>query len=133
MKNKTRSLSLAKQYLGKEVSIVIDRPLGSKHPEHGFVYQVNYGYVPGTQPADGEELDAYYLGVSKPLHAAEGRCIAIIHRLNDDDDKLVVVPKTQTGLTDSEIAKAVNFQERWFDCEILRTRTSGAVDLDNKC
>ena len=115
---------LAEQYLGKEVSIIIDRPLGSKHSRHNFVYEVNYGYVPGTQSADGEELDAYYLGVSRPLHTAEGKCIAIIHRLNDDDDKLVVVPETHIDLTDSEIAKAVNFQEQWFDGEIRRTRGS---------
>ena len=51
MKNRSRSLLLAAQYLGKEVSIIIDRPLGSKHPKHGFVYEVNYGYVPGTQSA----------------------------------------------------------------------------------
>ena len=124
MKNKSRSLLLAEQYLGKEVSIIMDRPLGSKHPKHGFVYEVNYGYVPGTQSADGEELDTYYLGVSRPLHTAKGKCIAIIHRLNDDDDKLVVVPETQTDLTDDEIAKAVNFQEQWFDSEIRRTRAS---------
>ena len=124
MKDKSHSLLLAEQYLGKEVSIVIDRPLGSKHPRHGFVYEVNYGYVPGTQSADGEELDAYYLGVSRPLRTAKGRCIAIIHRLNDDDDKLVVVPKSRIDLTDSEITKAVNFQEQWFDSEIRRIRAS---------
>ena len=124
MKNKSRSLLLAEQYLGKEVSIIMDRPLGSKHPKHGFVYEVNYGYVPGTQSADGEELDTYYLGVSRPLHTAKGKCIAIIHRLNDDDDKLVIVPKTQTNLSDNEIAQAVNFQEQWFNYEILRPRTS---------
>lgn len=124
MKDRSRSLLLAEQYLGKGVSIIIDRPLGSKHPKHDFVYEINYGYVPGTQFTDGEELDAYYLGVSRPLHTAEGRCIAIIHRLNDDGDKLVVVPKTQINLTDSEIAEAVNFREQWFDYEILRTRTS---------
>ena len=124
MQNKSRSLLLAEQYLGKEVSIIIDRPLGSKHPKHGFVYELNYGYVPGTQSADGEELDAYYLGINRPLHTVKGRCIAIIHRLNDDDHKLVIVPETQIDLTDSKIAQAVNFQEQWFDCEILRTRTS---------
>lgn len=124
MQNKSHSLLLAEQYLGKEVSIIIDRPLGSKHPKHGFVYEINYGYVPGTQSADGEELDAYYLEINRPLHTVKGRCIAIIHRLDDDDDKLVIVPETQIDLTDSEIAQAVNFQEQWFDCEILRTRTS---------
>ena len=124
MQNKSRSLFLAEQYLGKNVSIIIDRSLGSEHPRHGFVYEVNYGYVPGTQSADGEELDAYYLGVSRPLRTAEGRCIAVIHRLNDDDDKLVIVPETHLDLTDSEITKAVNFQEQWFDGEIRRTRSS---------
>ncbi len=124
MQNRSRSLLFAKQYLGKEVSIVIARPLDSKHPKHGFVYEVNYGYVPGTQSADGEELEAYYLKVSRPLYAAKGRCIAIIHRLNADDDKRVVVPKTQTDLTNSEIAQAVNCQEQWFDYEILWARAT---------
>lgn len=124
MKNVTHSLSLAEQYLGKEVPIIMDRPLGSKHPQDGFVYEVNYGYVPGTQSADGEELDAYYLGISKPLYTAKGKCIAIIHRLNDDDDKLVIVPRTQANLSDNEITKAVNFQEQWFNYEILRPPTS---------
>ena len=66
MENKSRSLLLAEQYLGEEVSIIMDTPLGSKHPKHGFIYEANYGYVPGTQSADGAELDAYYLGAAAP-------------------------------------------------------------------
>lgn len=57
----SESLKIAKKFLGKEVAAVIDRPLGSKHPEHGFVYEANYGYVPGTKVPDGGELDAYFL------------------------------------------------------------------------
>ena len=120
MKVTSRSLALAKQYLGKELTVVFDRPLGSRHPKYGFVYKVNYGYVPGTQSSDGEALDVYYLGVDSPLQEAIGRCIAIIHRLDDDDDKLVVIPKTQADLSDAEIVKAINFVEQWFDYEILR-------------
>ena len=56
-----------KHYLGKEVTVKIDRPLGTKHPKHGFIYQCNYGYIPNTISGDGEELDAYVLGVHKPL------------------------------------------------------------------
>jgi inorganic pyrophosphatase len=48
--------------------------------------------VPDTKAPDGEEIDAYFLGIDKPVKKAQGKCIAIIHRLNDDDDKLVVVP-----------------------------------------
>ena len=30
--------------------------MGSRHPKHGFIYPVNYGYVPNTISGDGEEL-----------------------------------------------------------------------------
>lgn len=113
------SFDIAKVFLGKEVDVTIDRPLGSKHPKHGFVYEANYGFVGGTVSADGEELDAYFLGVNEPVQTARGVCIAIIHRLNDDDDKLVVVPKDCT-LSDSEIRDATQFQEKYFKSEIIR-------------
>jgi inorganic pyrophosphatase len=109
----------AEDFLGKEVEVIIDRPLGSKHPKHGFKYETNYGYVPNTKSPDGEELDAYYLGVDKPLKKAKGICIAIIHRTNDVDDKLVIVPEG-TKLTNEEIEKDTNFQEQWFKHRIVR-------------
>jgi inorganic pyrophosphatase len=115
----SRSLNLAREYLGKTVEVVVDRPLGSKHPEHGLVYDANYGYIPGTKAPDGEELDAYYLGVSTPVKKAKGRCVAIVHRLDSDDDKLVVVPEGVV-ISDAQIVRNVKFQEQWFDFEILR-------------
>ena len=117
---KSVSLSLAKLYLGKEVEVIIDRPIGSKHPKHGFVYEVNYGYIPDTKAPDGEELDAYVLGIEKPIESFKGKCIAIIHRMNDDDDKLVVVSKSIEDMSDEEIQKATNFQEQFFQSEIVR-------------
>lgn len=54
-------------YLNKDVLVKIDRKLGSKHPKHGFIYTLNYGYIPNTISGDGEELDAYVLGVYEPL------------------------------------------------------------------
>lgn len=117
---KSTSLILAKPYLGKEVELIIDRPLGSKHPKHGFVYEVNYGYIPDTKAPDGEELDAYVLGVEKPVGSFKGKCIAIIHRLDDDDDKLVVVPKSSEDMSDEDIRKATHFQEQFFQSEIIR-------------
>lgn len=115
------TLSLAKPYLEKEVEVIIDRPLGSKHPKHGFVYEVNYGYIPDTKAPDGEELDAYVLGIEKPIESFKGKCIAIIHRLNDDDDKLIVVPKSNEDMSDEEIRIATNFQEQFFQSEIIRS------------
>lgn len=117
---KLKSFSLAKQYLGKTVDVVIDRPLGSKHPKYGFAYTVNYGYIPDTQAPDGEELDAYVLGVVEPIKSFRGICIAIIHRLDDDDDKLVVIPELLGGISDKDIRNATNFQEQFFMSEIVR-------------
>jgi inorganic pyrophosphatase len=47
-------------YLGKIIEIKIDRPYGLRDPQHGFIYELNYGYVPETKSPGGEELDAYY-------------------------------------------------------------------------
>ena len=106
-------------FIGKNVSVRIDRPLNSKHPKHGFVYEANYGYVPNTVSGDGEELDAYVLGVNKPVQEFTGKCIAVIHRTNDDDDKLIIVPEDK-NLTDEEIRQFTNFQEQFFESEIIR-------------
>jgi inorganic pyrophosphatase len=115
----SKSLELCRKFLGKEVELVIDRPLGTKHPKHGFVYEVNYGYLPNTKAPDSDDLDAYFLGADKSVKKAKGICKAIVHRLSDDDDKLVVMPM-MIDLTDAEIKKAVHFQEQWFEHEILR-------------
>lgn len=115
----SQSLQIAKKHLGEKVRVVMDRPLGSKHPKHGFEYEANYGFIEGIKAPDGEDLDAYYLGVDKPLDQAEGVCIAIAHRKNNDDDKLIVVPEGAT-MTDGQIMSAIHFQEQWFDTEIVR-------------
>ncbi len=115
----SESLKIAKQYLGKEVEVVMDRPLGSKHPKHGFLYEANYGFIQGVKAPDGEDLDAYYLGVQEPLEKAKGVCIAIAHRKDNDDDKLIVVP-AGTEMSDEEIMSAIHFQEQWFKTEVVR-------------
>lgn len=108
-----------KDFLNKTVKVIIDRPLGSKHPKHNIYYSVNYGYIPNTKSADGEELDVYVLGVFEPVKEFEGRCIAIIHRTNDDDDKLVAVPEGK-DFSDEQIRALTEFQERFFESEIIR-------------
>ncbi len=107
------------QFIGKTVKAEIDRPLNSKHPKYGFIYPVNYGYIPNTKSQDGEEIDCYILGIDEPLKTFEGECIAVINRTNDDDDKLIIVPKGKE-YTDSEIRELTNFQEKYFESEIIR-------------
>ena len=108
-----------KDYLGKKITIKIDRPLGTRHPKHNFIYLLNYGYVPNTISDDGEELDAYLLGVFDLVKEYHGRVIAIIHRTNDNDDKLVVVPDG-VNYTDDQIMALTEFQERFFKSVIGR-------------
>ena len=107
-----------KDFLGKKVKVVMDRPIGSKHPKWNFIYPINYGYVPNTISGDGEELDAYIVGIFEPVEEYEGECIAAIHRLDDDDDKLVIAPEEKI-YTKQQIEALVEFQERFFEHEII--------------
>lgn len=120
MESKTNQFTSATNFLGKLVTVIVDRPLGSKHPKFGWEYPLNYGYVENTLSPDGEELDAYVIGINTPIETFTGFCVAIIHRTNDDDDKLVVVPENQKEITNEEIREATNFQEKYFESEILR-------------
>ena len=107
-----------KKYLNTIVLVKMDRPMGTQHPKHGWVYPVNYGYIPNTTSGDVEELDAYVLGVTEPMDEFVGRCIAIIHRTNDNDDKLVVVPDG-VMLDNATIDAQTAFQEQWFEHVII--------------
>lgn len=116
---KTKSFAMAEKYLSKIVEITIDRPLGSFHPKWNFKYEVNYGYLKGEMAPDGEELDAYLLKIDKPVEKFTGKVVAIVHRTNDDDDKLVVIPENES-ITDEEIEESIEFQEKWFKHVIVR-------------
>lgn len=104
--------------LGKTVKVIVDRPLGTYHPEHKDVYySLNYGYVEGIIAADGEEQDAYILGVTEPIKEFSGKVIAIIHRFDDIEEKWIVAPEGSFFSKD-DILQQVNFQERFFKIEI---------------
>lgn len=105
-------------YLGKFVTVKIDRPLGSKHPKHNFIYSLNYGFIPNTISGDGEEIDAYIIGEFEPLETYEGYVVAIIKRLNDVEDKLIVC-KDIGKYNKKQIEALVEFQERFFEFNII--------------
>jgi len=115
----------ARQFLDQTVTVTIDRPLGSAHPRHSDIYYpVNYGFVPGTISPDGAELDVSLLGVFTPVETFTGLCIGVIHRTNNDDDKLIVVPDGKT-YSRSQIRALTEFQERFFTSTLItlpRTR-----------
>ena len=111
--------ALVSAYLGKLVRMEIDRPIGYIHKKekYSLEYRVNYGYIPGVLGGDGEELDVYLLGVYVPVSEYSGRIIAIAHRANDVEDKLVMVPDG-VFMTADEIYEAISFQEKYYDTRI---------------
>ena len=102
--------------LGKSVQVIIDRPVGYRHK--GLIYPINYGYLPDTVAGDGEEQDAYILGISEPIQTFRGQVIGGIRRKNDIEDKLVVAPEG-TVFHQGQIAEAVHFQEQYFDSHVI--------------
>lgn len=105
--------------IGDVVTVTVDRPLGSCHPNHeDIVYPINYGYIEGIMALDGEEQDAYILGVHEAVKGFTGKVIAVVHRFDDVEEKWVVCPENRVFSKD-EIADAVRFQEQYFQTEII--------------
>ena len=106
--------------VGKTVKVIIDRPLGSPHPKYkDIIYPINYGYIEGILALDGEEQDAYVLGVNTPISEFTGKVIAVIHRFDDVEEKWVVASEG-VDFSDEEILKLVFFQEQYFHFCIKR-------------
>lgn len=108
--------ALIREFLGKTVTVLIDRPIGFHHVTKGIHldYTVNYGYLPSVTGGDGEEQDVYVLGVSEPLETFTGRIIAVVRRGDDNEDKFVAAPDGMV-FTRQEIEGQLHFVEKYFD------------------
>ncbi len=119
-----------KSFLGKTVCIKIDRPIGYVHKKENYslTYPINYGFIPNIIGGDGEELDVYLMGVTKPVTEYIAKIIGIVHRHNDVEDKLIAAPESCI-FYQNEIAEAINFQEKYYETHIeaLYQKSSGAV------
>ena len=112
--------NLIQAFLGRTVSVVIDRPIGFHHVTKGIHldYTVNYGYLPGVTGGDGEEQDVYILGVSQPLETFTGRTIGVVRRKDDNEDKLIAAPEG-TAFSAEEMARQLSFVEKYFDSSVF--------------
>ena len=117
-------------YLGKEVSIEIDRPIGYVHHkgDKTLVYPINYGYIPGVLGGDGEELDVFLVGVDTPVNTYTGRIVGIAYRTDDVEDKLIMAP-AGVSFTAEEMARAVYFQEKYYKTTV-RDWYGSKIDID---
>lgn len=101
---------------GKSVAVTVDRPIGFVH--HNIRYPINYGFIPGLTAGDGEEQDAYILGVDTPLSSFQGIVVGAVRRMNDLEDKLIVAPEGMR-FHQAQLWEAVAFQEQFFQCKLL--------------
>lgn len=111
--------ALILRFLGRSVEVRIDRPIGFHHVTKGIHldYTVNYGYLPGVTGGDGEEQDVYVLGVDESLDVFVGRIIGVVRRKDDNEDKFVAAPEG-ISFTAEQIAREIDFVERYFDSTI---------------
>lgn len=116
MEHAQRRKQIIADYMGQAVHVVVDRPIGYRHK--GLVYPINYGYIPNLFAGDGEEQDAYILGIAEPLTEFDGQVIAVIQRKNDCEDKFVVAPAGAV-YHQGQVAEAVHFVEQYFDSRII--------------
>lgn len=118
----------APEWIGRRIRVIVDRPLGSAHPQHpDLVYELNYGNVPGTLAPDGDPLDVYIIDAGEPLETATAEVIAVLRRRDDIEDKLVAQIGHGRWPAD-EILMRTRFQERWFDTYIDLGDGPGRVD-----
>lgn len=105
--------------IGKPVSVVMDRPVGTAHPKHPeVIYPINYGYVDGIIGGDGEEQDVYVLGETKPIEKFDGVIVAVVHRYDDDECKWVAC-KPNEKYTAEQIENAIRFQEQFHNSKVI--------------
>ena len=122
--------TLIRQFLGKTVTVEIDRPIGFHHETKGIHldYTVNYGFLPGVIGGDGEEQDVYILGIAEPLKDFTGRIIGVVRRADDNEDKFVAAPEGMV-FTRQEIEGQLHFVEKYFDSKVaaLVRRSCGVI------
>jgi inorganic pyrophosphatase len=111
--------TLIRQYLGKTVTVTVDRPVGFHHVTKGIHlhYTINYGFLPGVIGGDGEEQDVYILGIAEPLKDFTGRIIGVVRRSDDNEDKFVAAPEGMV-FTAEQIRREIDFVEKYFDSTV---------------
>ncbi len=128
--------ALVQSYLGKTVSVKIDRPIEYVHHKKHVTlhYPINYGYLPGVLGGDGEELDVYVLGIDVPVDVCSVCVIGIVYRENDVEDKLIAAPEGMV-FDQAQIASAIHFQEQYYRTavEALFQKSCGAVLYRKRC
>jgi inorganic pyrophosphatase len=111
----------AQDWIGQEVDVVIDRPIGHVHPKHeDILYPIPYGYVPGRIAGDNEEQDVYVLDGTADFQEGTVTIIAVVCRTDDVETKWVGVIDPSISYDTDTIRRLIHFQEQFYDSHVYR-------------
>ncbi|MBR3348667.1 MAG: GNAT family N-acetyltransferase [Solobacterium sp.] len=109
---------LGREYIGKTVTVIVDRPYGSFHPHHPDVlYPVNYGYVNELIDGDGEFQDAYVYGPQEPLESFKGTVAGIVY--HKDGPSRFIVTRTGETVDPKRIIETLAFEDQYYDTRFV--------------
>ena len=101
--------------LVKTREIIIDRPIGSRHPRFPRVtYPLNYGYLKGTKSGDREGIDVWQGSLDSKI--VDATIIAVDLLKSDVEVKLLV------GCTEAEVEIVLNFHNMFSQSGMLVKR-----------
>lgn len=110
---------LQKEWLGRTVTVITDRPYGSFHPHlPDVLYPVNYGYVKELAMSEGLFQDAYIIGPQEPVEEFTGIVAGIVYRKDDEVSRWIVTPAAAV-YWHASIISLIGFEEQYYDCRIL--------------
>ena len=110
---------MQKEWLGRTVTVIIDRPYGSFHPHlPDVLYPVNFGYIRELADGAGQFQDAYVIGPKEPAETFTGIVAGILYRREDDVSRWIVTRPGET-VSHESIISLIGFEEQYYDCRII--------------
>lgn len=107
-----------REYLGQEVTVIVDHPYGSLHPHYpDLELACNYGYVEELAVREGIFRNAYVCGIHEPREKVKGFVVGIIYHREDNDARWIVSPEKTYDRT--EAVNAAGDTEQYFESTIL--------------
>lgn len=108
-----------RSYLGKNVTVIVDRPYGSLDLRSDGEMTCNCGYV--QQPVtmeDNDDIEARIVGIYEPRESFTGTVIGIIYHKEDSHMHLIVAPPAWT-INRNEIITQIGMVEQYYHTRMI--------------
>lgn len=91
--------------LGKTATVLVTVPYGSQG-EDGKTRLLNFGHIKGFTQKGGVPLDAYVIGMEKPVHSFTGPVLAVLYR--EDRTPVWIVSSRRTVMYEPELRRLLS-------------------------